>query len=102
MDLEDIIRDALMDSLGPDWTCSDGAKHVADAVRSHILKRDLVMSQMLEALRPFGDKLVDIGDDEADDDAFRDMSPENRRAPRITVGHFRNAREAIAAAEALK
>lgn len=27
-DLEDEIADALQDSLGPDWTCRDGAKAV--------------------------------------------------------------------------
>ena len=52
---------------------------------------------MYEALRPFAEKLVDIGDDEADDDAFREMSPGHRRAPRITVGHIRRAAELLAA-----
>lgn len=31
-ELRDLIRDALQDSLGPDWTCDDGAKYVCGAL----------------------------------------------------------------------
>lgn len=56
-------------------------------------------SAAIEALRPFAEKLVDIGTDEADNDTFREMSPEHRRAPPITVGHMRAAAEIIKLAE---
>lgn len=32
-DLEDIIADALQDSLDVDWTCRTGAKHIIEALR---------------------------------------------------------------------
>lgn len=44
-----------------------------------------------EALKPFAATYKhDIGNDEADDDAFVPMTKHNR-APRLTVGHFQRA-----------
>lgn len=47
------------------------------------------------ALKPFAAKLADIGADEADDDTWREMSPQHRRAPAITVGDMRRAAAAL-------
>lgn len=52
-----------------------------------------------EALRPFAEKMADIGEDEADDDGFRNMSLKYCHAPVITVGHFRAASRALGGGE---
>lgn len=33
-ELTDLVSDALQDSLGPDWSCTDGARYVVRALRT--------------------------------------------------------------------
>ncbi len=48
------------------------------------------------ALEPFAAVLdADVGVDEADDDIFQPMQSQYNRAPKLTVGHFRAARQAL-------
>ena len=66
--------------------------NMANWLLARATRAEGLLGEAGEVLGPFAQKLDDIGDDEADDDAFREMSPEHRRAPRITVGHLRAAR----------
>lgn len=52
-----------------------------------------------EALEPFAAVLADVGEDEDDVDLYQTMSPENRRAEPIRVGHLRRARAALSKAQ---
>ena len=54
----------------------------------------------VEALEPFGQVMVDVGETEADDDAFRNARREYAKGPIITVGHVRRAAQALAALQA--
>jgi len=57
---------------------------------------EAALAEARKALEPFA--LVaehDIGEDEADSDAFRPMPKPFNHAPQITVGHLRAARRAL-------
>jgi hypothetical protein len=87
----DFIAEAITEAFGS--RCPDYAEGCAacDAWK----QRD----DMLSALEPFAAVAEhDIGQDEDDADLFQVMSERNARAPRLTVGHLRSARAAIARA----
>ena len=71
------------------YECAIAKLEVAEAERD----------EAREALRPFAEKMADIGEDEADDDGFRNMSLKYCHAPVITVGHFRAASRALGGGE---
>lgn len=49
-ELRDLIREALQNSMGPDWTCDDGAKAVVEA-----LETANAVPAALDALRRIAD-----------------------------------------------
>ena len=69
----------------------------ATAAEAELASATTRLAALEEALEPFAAVLVDVGEDETDDDLYAPMSPENRRAPAITVGFLRRARQALAA-----
>jgi hypothetical protein len=52
----------------------------------------------VEAVQPFIDVLVDIGESEADEDTFRNANRYTAKAPAITVGHIRRLAACLPAA----
>lgn len=111
--VEEVVRDQL-ETVGfrladmadiPDADCVEVlmtveqlCERVSDrmeALEARALTAEARLAEAVEALRPFAEKIVDIGEDEDDQDAFRDMWPAHRRAPRINVGHFRRARAIV-------
>lgn len=66
-------------------------RHVLSLLSTAERQRD----EAVRALAPFAAVLVDVGEDEDDEDLYRAMSPEHRRAEPIKVGHLRAARQAL-------
>lgn len=77
-----------LDRLYLEWSNFTEARTARD------LRNELRIQVLEAAIAPFVDVLEnDIGTDETDGDFFTPMSRHNR-APRLTVGHFRQLRVA--------
>lgn len=86
--IKDVIRAGKMDG-------SPTVQGYASHREASTAKLEADMAVLVEALKPFVAVVTeDVGDDEADCDQFRPMTRYNR-APALTVGDFRNAREAL-------